>query len=81
MLTDQQRSDRRGAAGRLAWSFVLAAGLGLAAAGCAASGAPAAKPLDPVRLMPFGLGEQAKKEALRKQVEADSFPAARDVGL
>jgi len=81
LSTDQQRSDRRHAAGRLAWSVLLAAGLSLAAAGCTASGPPAHKPLDPVRLMPFGLGEQAKKDALRKKVEADSFPAAKDVGL
>jgi len=81
LSTDQPKSDRRCAAGRLAWSALLAAALSLAAAGCTASGAPAPKPLDPVRLMPFGLGEHAKKDPLRKKVEAYSFPAAKEVGL
>jgi hypothetical protein len=58
--------------GRLPHCMILVV-LSLVCAGCAASG--------PSKGLSLPLIKNAKDEALRKQVEADSFPSAQQVGL
>jgi hypothetical protein len=57
------------------WFTPFAAAVAAAAllAGCAAPGPLSTSP------WPFGLG--ARDQSLRKQVEADPFPSAKQVGL
>ena len=87
-MSGNRPGDHRGggAFGRRAvWSALLVLGVALSAAGCMAPGsAPAAAPSGAWRLLPPGLGglrAKAEHEALRKKVEADSFPTAAQAGL
>lgn len=71
MTSDQ----RRFCGARLLRPVVLAAGMGLAAAGCCIIPDAVPGPLSSVRLPPLNPGSKAKAEAFRKEVDADPFPS------
>jgi hypothetical protein len=79
-----KRRTGLGPGGWVVWSALLAGGVALWAAGCSALGSsPGAAPA-PSRLWPPPLGNlraKAEQDALRKKVEADSFPTAAKAGL
>jgi hypothetical protein len=60
---------------------LLAAGICLAAAGCGAAPGLSPGPIGPVPWLSSKLGSQAETEALKKKVDADSFPSAAEVGV
>jgi hypothetical protein len=66
------RKRLAGRARRLYRSTVVA--LILLCAGCTSASGP-------LRKLPIPLGGNSKEQTLRKQVEADSFPTAKQAGL
>lgn len=65
----------------LVWPLVLAAGICLVVTGCGST--PSLNPglINPATWLFSGPGSKAETEALKKKVEADSFPTAADAGI
>jgi hypothetical protein len=65
---------------RLFWAMVLAASVCLAAAGCGWTPRLSPGPIGPASWLTAKPGSKAESEALKKRVEADSFPTAAQAG-
>jgi hypothetical protein len=75
---------RLAGAGRRVWPALVALGLTLSAAGCGSLGSSSGTASDPLHPPAVGLSAlrtNAEQKAIRKTVEADSFPTAAQAGL
>jgi hypothetical protein len=76
-MTCDCRAHRR--AGIL-WPLVLAVGICPAAAGCGWTPGLSPGPIQPASWLSSKPGSKAETEALKRQVEADSFPTPAEAG-